>query len=45
MVELKSENVELFSKFWHFVGAFQIQMSFIYIIYNRLKGSGLSDVL
>ena len=45
MLELKSENYELFSKILPFMGPFHIQMSFIYAIYKRFKGSGISDVL
>ena len=45
MLELKSENSDLFSKIVPFMGPFHIQMSFIYAIYKRFKGSGLSDVL
>lgn len=45
MLELKSENSELFSKILPFMGPFHIQMSFIYTIYNRFKGSGISVVL
>ena len=45
MLELKSENSTLFSKILPFMGPFHIQMSFIYAIYKRFKGSGISDVL
>jgi len=45
MLELKSENEELFSEILPFMGPFHIQMSFIYTIYKRFKGSGISDVL
>jgi len=45
MLELKSENEELFSKILPFMEPFHIQMSFIYTIYKRFKGSGISDVL
>lgn len=45
MLELKSENPLQFSKILPFMGAFHIQMSFIYTIYKRFHGSGLSDVL
>jgi len=41
MLELKSENEELFSKILPFMGPFHIQMSFIYTIYKRFKGSGM----
>jgi len=40
MLQLKSENEELFSKILPFIGPFHIQMSFIYTIYKRFKGSG-----
>ena len=45
MLELKSENSELFGKILPFMGPFHIQMSFIYAIYTRFKGSGISDAL
>lgn len=45
MLELKSENSQMFSKILPFMAAFHIQMSFIYTIYKRFKGSGISDVL
>ena len=45
MLELKSENPQQFSKILPFMGAFHIQMSFIYTIYKRFHGSGISDVL
>ena len=45
MLELKSENAELFSKVFPFMGTFHVQMSFIYTKYKRFKGSGISDVL
>lgn len=45
MLELKSENAELFNKILPFMGTFHVQMSFIYTIYKRFKGSGISDVL
>ena len=45
ILHLKSENATLFSKILPFMGPFHIQMSFIYAIYKRFKGSGISDVL
>ena len=45
MLELKSENPQLFSDILPFMGPFHIQMSFINAIYKRFKGSGISDVL
>ena len=45
LLELKSENAVQFSKILPFMGPFHIQMSFIYAIYKRFKGSGISDVL
>lgn len=45
LLELKSENPDPFSKLLPFMGPFHIQMSFIYAMYKRFKGSGLSDVL
>ena len=45
LVDLKSENATNFGKILPFMGPFHIQLSFIYAIYKRFKGSGLSDVL
>ena len=45
MLELKSENPQQFAKILPFMAAFHIQMSFIYTIYKRFHGSGISDVL
>ena len=45
MLELVNENVGLFNKITPFMGPFHIQMSFIYAIYKRFNGSGISDVL
>ena len=42
---LKSEKSALFSKILPFRGPFHIQMSFIYAIYKRFMGTGISDVL
>ena len=44
LLELKSENPELFSDIVPFIGPFHIQMSFINAIYKRFKGSDISDV-
>ena len=44
MLEFKSENAELFSKILSFMGPFHIQMSFIYSICKKFKGSHISDV-
>ena len=45
ILELKSENLTKFSKHVPFIGAFHVQMSYIYAIYKRFKGSGISDLL
>ena len=45
MLELKSENAALFNKILPFLGPFHIQISFIYAMYKRFQGSGISDVL
>ena len=45
MLEIKSENAELFAHILPFMGAFHVQMSFVSAIYKRFKGSGISDVL
>lgn len=45
MLELKCENPDKFSKILPFMAAFHIQMSFIYTIYKRFHGCGISDVL
>ena len=45
ILELKSENPTKFSKHVPFIGAFHVQMSYIYAIYKRFKGSGISDLL
>ena len=45
ILELKSENPHTFLKLIPFVGPFHVQMSFIYSIYKRFKGSGIADVL
>ena len=45
MLEIKSENGELFAHILPFMGAFYVQMSSFSAIYKRFKGSGISDVL
>ena len=45
MLDLKSENPDNFCKILPIMGAFHIQISFIYSIYKRFKGSGIDDVL
>jgi len=42
---LKCENAVHFNRIVPFMGPFHIQMLFIYAIYKRFKGSGISDVL
>ena len=43
--DLKSENPIKYDKITPVIGAFHQQMSFIYAIYKRFLGSGISDVL
>ena len=45
LLELKSENSNLYDKILPFWGPFHIQMSFISAIYKRFNGSGIADVL
>ena len=45
IVELKSENSLKFEKIIPILGSFHQQLSFIYCIYKRFRGSGISDVL
>ena len=44
LLELKCENPDKYEKLIPFMGPFHIQMSFIYTIYKRFKGSGIADV-
>ncbi|MES9879868.1 MAG: hypothetical protein ABW185_03205, partial [Sedimenticola sp.] len=45
IVQLKAENMELFNEIIPILGAFHQQMSYIYAIYKRFKGSGMADTL
>ena len=45
ILELKVENSEKYKDIIPTLGAFHQQMSYIYAIYKRFKGSGLSEVL
>ena len=45
ILELKTENKEKFQDIIPIIGAFHQQMSYIYAIYKRFLGSGLSDLL
>ena len=45
ILELITENPEEYKDVIPIMGAFHQQMSFIYAIYKRFKGSGISDVL
>lgn len=45
IVQLKAENPELFKDIIPILGAFHQQMSYIYAIYKRFKGSGMADTL
>ena len=44
IMQLKAENPE-FTNVVPILGAFHQQMSYIYAIYKRFKGSGISDIL
>jgi hypothetical protein len=45
IVELKAENPEAFKLILPFLGPFHAHCSFMYAIYKRFSGSGLSDIL
>jgi len=45
IVQLKSENPELFKNIIPILGAFHQQMSYIYAVYKRFKGSGIAETL
>ena len=45
IVELKAENPDKFKNIVPILGAFHQQMSYIYAIYKRFLGSGISDIL
>ena len=45
IVKLKAENLEMFQDIIPILGAFHQQMSYIYAIYKRFKGSGMADTL
>ena len=45
IVQLKAENPELFTDIIPILSAFHQQMSYIYAIYKRFKGSGMADTL
>ena len=45
IVEMKAENTESFKEIIPIFGPFHQQCSFIYAIYKRFRGSGISDVL
>ena len=45
IVQLKSENPQMFENIIPIIGAFHQQMSYIYAIYKRFKGSGMADTL
>ena len=45
ILELITENPETYKDIIPIMGAFHQQMSFIYAIYKRFKGSGLSEIL
>ena len=45
IVELKSENSVQFENIVPVLGPFHQQLSFIYCIYKRFRGSGIADVL
>ena len=45
LLSLHDPRTQQFSKFLPFMAVFHTQMSFIYTIYKRFKGSGISEVL
>ncbi|KAI9517796.1 hypothetical protein NQZ68_000965 [Dissostichus eleginoides] len=45
IVQLKAENPEMYKDLIPILGAFHQQMSHIYAIYMRFKGSGMADTL
>ncbi|KAI9520047.1 hypothetical protein NQZ68_021766 [Dissostichus eleginoides] len=45
IVQLKAENPEMYKDLIPILGAFHQQMSYIYVIYKRFKGSGMADTL
>ena len=45
ILELKTENLDKFLNIVPIIGAFHHQMSYIYVIYKCLLGSGISDIL
>ncbi|KAJ4940036.1 hypothetical protein JOQ06_029467 [Pogonophryne albipinna] len=45
IVQLKAENSEMYKDLIPILGAFHQQMSYIYAIYKRFKGSGMADTL
>ena len=45
VVQLKAENQEMYKNIIPILGAFHQQMSYIYAIYKRFKGSGMEDTL
>ena len=45
IVQLKAENQQLFENITPILGAFHQQMSYIYAVYKRFKGSGIADTL
>ena len=45
VVHLKAENPGLFKDIIPILGAFHQQMSYIYALYKRFKGSGMADTL
>ncbi|KAJ4927219.1 hypothetical protein JOQ06_014954, partial [Pogonophryne albipinna] len=45
IIQLKAENSEIYKDLIPILGAFHQQMSYIYAIYKRFKGSGMADTL
>ena len=45
IVQLKAENPVTFEKITPILGAFHQQMSYMYSLYKRFKGSGMADTL
>ena len=42
--ELKTENLDKFLNIVPITGAFHLQISYIYVIYKRFLGFGISDI-
>jgi hypothetical protein len=45
IIQLKAENAQMFKDIVPILGAFHQQMSYMYAVYKRFKGSGMADTL